>query len=173
MVKNLRSIIQKQVGIRELRALVPDYCRVVLYSSLLDDSRHRSLVFGKKTCVIVLYEGEIDDRQQSHFVVLSKRRNRIEYFSSMGYTPQHELSILNLKGRKPAFERLMGKAYEVNRVRFQQDKYTVNDCAWWCLARVMLYKLSLKEFEKFYRSKPSIQNTDDLLAVTMFLVANQ
>ena len=173
MVRNLREIIQKQVGIRELRALVPDYCRVVLYSSLLNDTRHRSLLFGHKTCVIVLYEGEIDDRQQSHFIVLSKRSNRIEYFSSMGYTAHHELSILNLKGKKPAFERLLGKAYEVNRKRFQQDKYTVNDCAWWCLARVMLYKLSLKEFQKFYSSKPTIQNTDDLLALTMFLIANQ
>ena len=169
----LRNILSQPMGIHALRAKVPDYCKVVLYSSLLNDNRHRGSIFGTKKCLIVLYEGKIDGKMQGHYVCLSKRHNRIEYFSSMGYNAQHELTILGLKGKKPAFERLLGKAYEVNRKRLQSDKYNVNDCAWWVLARVLLYKMSLREFQRFYLSKPSIQSPDDLLAASMWLVANQ
>ena len=170
---NLRQILTEPMGIHALRAKVPEYCKVVLYSSLLNDERHRGLIFGAKKCLIVLYEGKIDGKMQGHYVCLSKRHNRIEYFSSMGYNAQHELTILGLKGKKPAFERLLGKAYEVNRKRLQSKKYNINDCAYWCLARVMLYKLSLREFQQFYLSKLSIQGPDDLLAVSMFVVANR
>ena len=131
MVVSLRSILQQPMGLHALRAKVPDYCRVVLYSSLLNDERHRGTIFGNKKCLIVLYEGNIDGKMQAHYVCLSKRHNRIEYFSSMGFNAKHELTILGLKGKKPAFERLLGKAYEVNRKRLQMDKYNVNDCAWW------------------------------------------
>ena len=173
MVVSLRNILSQPMGIHALRAKVPDYCRVVLYSSLLNDSRHRGVIFGDKKCLIVLYEGKIDGKIQGHYVCLSRRRNRIEYFSSMGYNPNHELTVLGLKGKKPAFERLLGKAYEVNRKRLQSSSYSVNDCAYWVLARVILYKMSLREFQRFYLSKPSIQSSDDLLAVSMWLVANQ
>ena len=173
MVVSLRSILQQPLGLHALRARVPDYCRVVLYSSLLNDERHRGSIFGNKKCLIVLYEGKINGKMQGHYVCLSKRHNRIEYFSSMGYNPQHELTILGLKGKKPAFERLLGKAYEVNRKRLQMDKYSINDCAWWCLARVLLYKLSLRDFQKFYLSKPTLSSSDDLLATSMWVVANQ
>ena len=71
------------------------------------------------------------------------------------------------------FERLLGKAYEVNRKRLQSKKYEINDCAYWCLARVLLYKMSLKEFQQFYLSKLSIQSPDDLLAVSMYISANK
>lgn len=169
----LRNILSQPMGIHALRAKVPDYCKVVLYSSLLNDNRHRGSIFGTKKCLIVLYEGKIDGKTQGHYVCLSKRHNRIEYFSSMGYNANHELTILGLKGKKPAFERLLGKAYEVNRKRLQTDKYNINDCAYWCLARVLLYKMSLREFQQFYLSKPSIQSSDDLLAASMWLVANR
>ena len=130
MVVSLRKILSQPMGIHALRAKVPDYCRVVLYSSLLNDSRHRGVIFGDKKCLIVLYEGKIDGKIQGHYVCLSRRRNRIEYFSSMGYNPNHELTVLGLKGKKPAFERLLGKAYEVNRKRLQSSSYSVNDCAY-------------------------------------------
>ena len=97
----------------------------------------------------------------------------IESSTSLGYNPNHELTVLGLKGKKPAFERLLGKAYEVNRKRLQSNSYNINSCAYWVLARVLLYKMSLREFQRFYLSKPSIQSSDDLLAVSMWLVANQ
>ena len=170
---NLRQILTAPMGFHALRAKVPDYCKVVLYSSLLNDDRHRGQIFGSKKCIIVLYEGKISGKIQGHYICLSKRHNRIEYFSSMGCNAQHELTILGLKGKKPAFERILGKAYEVNRKRLQSKKYQINDCAYWCLARVLLYKMSLKEFQQFYLSKLSIQSPDDLLAVSMYISANK
>ena len=173
MVVSLRKILSEPMGIHALRAKVPDYCKVVLYNSILNDERHRGMIFGNKKCLIVLYEGKIDGKIQGHYVCLSRRHNRVEYFSSMGFSANHELTILGLKGKKPAFERLLGKAYEINRKRLQSDKYNINDCAYWVLARVLLYKMSLREFQRFYLSKPSIQSSDDLLAVSMWLVANK
>jgi hypothetical protein len=172
MVVSIRKISREPLGIHALRAKAPDYCKVVLYTSLVNDARHRGVIFGGKKCLIVLYEGKIDGTMQGHYVCLSKRHNRIEYFSSMGFTPNHELTILGLKGKNPAFERLLGKAYEVNRKRLQMDKYDVNDCAYWTLARALLYKMSLREFQRFYLSKPRIQTSDDLLAATMWIAAN-
>jgi hypothetical protein len=138
MVITLQTILREKVSIETLRAKVPHYCKVVLYSSLVNDARHRGLIFGDKQCIIVLYEGKIDGKRQGHYVCLIKRHNRIEYFSSYGFLPSHELTILGLKGKKPAFERLLGKAYAVNRKRLQSSKYDINDCAIWTLARVLL-----------------------------------
>ena len=68
MVVSLRKILSEPLGLHALRAKVPDYCKVVLYNSLLNDERHRGMIFGNKKCLIVLYEGNIAGKIQGHYV---------------------------------------------------------------------------------------------------------
>ena len=59
MVVSLRKILSEPMGIHALRAKVPDYCKVVLYNSLLNDERHRGMIFGNKKCLIVFFDHSI------------------------------------------------------------------------------------------------------------------
>ena len=164
----IESIKHQLVTIKELKRKLPAYAKLVLYKDL---KGHRSEVFGRYRCIIVLYEGEINNTMQGHYVVLIKRQNHIEYFSSLGFGPQHEKHMLGLE-KLGAFDKLLGKQFQYNRVKLQSDAYDINDCAWWCLARVLLYKMKRREFVKFFSQRHVLKSSDDILALAIFISAN-
>lgn len=168
----LSELISKPLSSKMLEKKLPSYAKFVLYSDLLKDKRHRSAVFGKYSCIVVLYEGMIDGILKGHYVALIKRPSHIEYFSSMGFLPKHEQDILGLD-QNGAFERLLGKSYKPNRTKLQMDKYNINDCGYWTLARVLLFRMPLSQFVKFFTRKYHIQTPDQVLAVAMYIEANR
>ena len=168
----LREMISKPLSSKVLTQKLPPYARFVLYSDLQKDTRHRSAIFGKHSCLVVLYEGTIGGVTKGHYIALIKRQSNIEYFSSMGFLPKHEQDMLGLD-ETGAFERLLGKKYQPNRTRLQQDKYTINDCGFWTLARVLLHRMPLREFVQFFKRKYHLQTPDQVLAVSMFIKASE
>ena len=167
----LREMISKPMSSKVLQQKLPPYAKFMLYSELQKEPRHRAAIFGKHSCLVVLYEGIIDGVKKGHYVVLIKRPSFIEYFSSMGFMPKHEQKMLGL-GEVGAFERLLGKSYKPNRVKLQQDKYNINDCGFWSLARVYLMSMSSRDFTAFFTRKYHLQTPDQVLAVSMFILAN-
>ena len=165
---SIESIKHQLVTIKELRNRLPAYAKLMLYKDL---KGHRSQVFGRHRCLVVLYEGEINGTKQGHYVVLIRRHNHVEYFSSLGLGPQHEKHMLGLE-KLGSFDKLLGKQFQYNRVKLQSDAYNINDCAWWCLARILLYKMKRREFVKFFSQKHSLQTSDDILALAIFISAN-
>ena len=168
----LSELISKPVSSKVLEQKLPPYAKFMLYSDLLKDKRHRTAVFGKYSCLVVLYEGDISGVTRGHYVALIKRPSHIEYFSSMGFLPKHEQDMLGLD-ESGAFERLLGKSYKPNRTKLQSGKYTINDCAYWTLARVALYRMPLPQFVQFFTRKYNLQNPDQVLAISMYIEANR
>ena len=165
-----REIISKPVAIERLRQLLPSNSKVVLYETLQGDKRSRGEIFKNNQTLAVLYEGIIDGKKQGHFVLLIPRAHSIEYFSSLGRSPTDEMNSLHQN--TSVFKRLLGKNYTYNRKRLQLDSYNVEDCAWWVLARAILYKKKIADFNKMFQPR-SIRSSDEMLSVMSLLIANR
>jgi hypothetical protein len=124
---------------------------------------------GNKT-LVVLYEGIIDKKKQGHFVILIPRAHSIEYFSSLGRPPTDELKTLHVN--PDAFKNILGTNYTYNRKRLQSDRYNVNDCAFWVLARSILWKMKLADFQKLFTPR-SFRSGDEILALMSLLLSKR
>ena len=159
----LEKIKQTPLDLDYIRKKLPTRCRAVEYGSL--KGKHRSQVFKETDALVVLIPKVGSD--VGHFVVLlargaSSSAGHIEYFSSLGGTPQKELHKL---GEPLAiFEELLGKNYIVNTKPLQSGKYSVQDCAVWVLLRCYLRKLKLREFQELFMRSVDLQTSDDIAA---------
>ena len=131
---------------------------------------HNQQIFKNLNSLVVLYESEIDNKRQGHFVCLIPRAHSIEYFSSLGRSPSDEMNSLNIK--KDAIRRVLGSNFTYNRSKLQKDSYTVNDCGFWVLARCILWGNKLREFQKLFIPR-RIRSSDEMLSVMSILLANR
>ena len=165
---SLKKIESTPISIEELRRRLPKYCNAVLYKTLQKDKRHRSKIFADTNALVVLYEAEIDGQVQGHFVVLIPRKTHIEYFSSLGKSPNHETTILGLENN--VFKRLLGSNYKYSRAKLQRDTYTINTCGRWVLARCYLVDWNLQRFQSFFQKRQQVNTPDDKVTLmTMIL----
>ena len=156
------------MSIAALRARLPSNCKAVLYDTLRADKRHRSKIFADTEALVVLYEGVIDGIKQGHFVVMIPRKTHIEYFSSLGHSPNHETTIIGLKN--DVLKRILGTNFKYSRAKLQRNKYTVNTCARWVLARCYLRSWNLQHFQSFFHKRQPITSPDDKVTLmTMIL----
>ena len=163
-----KQIEKKQIDITQLRKKLPENCKAVLYDTLKRDKRHRSDIFKDVTGIVVLYEGDIDGRKQGHYVVLLPRATHIEYFSSLGNSPSHETTILGIEN--DAFKRILGTNFKYSRAKLQRDRYDVNTCGWWAIARCYLHHWNLQRFQSFFRKRQQITGPDEkVVLMTMIL----
>ena len=160
--------LDKQWEITEIRKMLPHDSKVVLYKTLVHDKRHRRDIFMGLDSLIVLYEGVINNTRQGHYVCLIPRSTHIEYFSSLGYSPQHETTILGIENTH--FQRVLGKNYKYSRIKLQRDAYNVNTCGLWCVARAYMHSDSLQAFQRFFNRKQHVRGPDDKLLLMTHLL---
>lgn len=166
----LKQILTRPVDIERLRTLLPENSHAILYTTLQNHKSGRRKLFENLNSLIVLYEGMIDKKKQGHFICLIPRAHSIEYFSSLGRAPSDELNSLHED--PTAFKNLLGKNFTYNRKRLQIDRYNINDCAFWCIARASLWKLKISEFQRLFRPR-SLTSSDEILSLMSLLTANR
>ena len=103
-----------------------------------------------------------------HFVVLLKRPKSIEYFSSLGGSPDAEMSKLGQD--KDTMKRLLGQNYVYNSKSLQSKSTTIHDCALWCLARVHLHEMKLAQFQKMFTRSLHLRTPDDVVSMMCVLM---
>jgi hypothetical protein len=160
----LETIKATPVSIGFLRKRVPKDVDVIPYSNL--KGKHRSEVFKGKRALIVLIPKK--DSKMGHFIVLLPRRHHIEYFSSLGNSPQRELDLLGEP--KKIFEELLGKNFIYNKTKLQSGNYRIEDCAAWVLARIYLSKLKLREFVQLFLRNVQLSDPDTIVACLSVLL---
>ena len=87
----LNRIETTPVTMSFLRKRVPEGVSVIAYPNLKGKSR--SEVFNGKRAVVVLIPKK--GTKSGHFVVLLPRKRHIEYFSSLGRSPESEPNYTN------------------------------------------------------------------------------
>ena len=146
------------ISIEALKKVVPTNTKCVLYTQLTQP------LFAKRTnCVIVLLESKT--QEIGHFVLLIKRAQNVEYWSSYGHRPEYAIKIT---GNDTRLLKMLPKGFLVNRFKFQSEKNT-ETCALHCLARSYCYKTSNQEYIKMFRYKVNLRTPDDIVTIMTLL----
>ena len=164
----ITAIETTKLDITVIRKLLAGHASVLLYKTLASKSGD---VFSEHDCVVVLYESKIGKRRLGHYVALIKRNDKIEYFSSLGKSPEDELDRLGL-GETPKFASILrgsGTAYSYNRIAVQnRSDYEINTCGLWVVARCLLRKLSNAQFIRLFKSNQ--KTSDEKIAMATLLL---
>ena len=151
------------ISIGFLKKRVPDKVAVYSYEQL--KGKTRSELFKGKHAIIVLIPKK--DSKKGHFIAMVPRKNHIEYFSSLGNSPDSELEKLHQS--HSIIKKLLGKQYIYNHVKLQRDRnYNINTCGAFVLARVFFHDLKLREFTELFR-RISLQNPDEIASILVLL----
>lgn len=166
----LNQLIQRlkstPMNVGTLKKLLPSYCAFKTIGQL---KAHRSEVFKDKKCVVVLIPSTFS--KIGHFVVLTRFKNYIEYFSSLSGSPQKETASLGQDST--TLMQLLGKNYAYNSKQFQGAGSTIQDCALHVLCRVRLHELKLREYQNLFTSTIHLKNADEIVAMMcVLLLAN-
>ena len=164
---DLKSIISKikrtPIDLRQLKKLLPERCGILQYKEL---TKRRSELFRNNDAYVVRIPNK--NNTVGHFVVILAKRNHTEFFSSLGGTIASEFKRL---GQDPTLmNNLLGQHHIYNSKKLQQDKYTIEDCACWCLARCYLRNLPLRKFQSLFSKVISLQSSDDIVSLMCFLL---
>ena len=163
-----KEIITEPLGLERLRSLLPKRSKAVLYESLRN--KKRSEVFKDLDSLIVLYETTVNKKTEGHFVALIPRAHSLEYFSSLGRSPTDEIQSMH---QDPVvFKTLLGKNYTYSRKKLQLDDYSVSDCGFWVLARVILHEMKTPSFQRLFTPR-TLRSSDEILSVMSALLANR
>ena len=160
LIEQLKS---KPMNVGSLKKLLPAYCTFKTIDQL---KSHRSQVFKNHKCVVVLIPSSFS--KIGHFVVLTAFKNYIEYFSSLGGSPQKETTELGQDGK--ILMRLLGKNYAYNSKTLQSKSSTIEDCALHVLCRVKLKDLKLREYQNLFTSAIHLKTADDMVAMMCVLL---
>lgn len=164
----LRKLKQTPMDLTTLGSLLPPYAKTATYDQI--KGKHRSEVFGKHKCVVVLIPSKFS--KIGHFVVLLRKPKAIEYFSSLGGSPYSELSKLG-QNDKDMFVKLLGKNFIYNSKALQSKSSTIHDCALFCLARIKLHELNLADFQKIFTRSLHLKNADDIVGMLTILLVSE
>ena len=164
---DLKGIISKikslPIDLRELGPRLPPRFKTIQYKDL---TRSRGEMF-KNTDGFVVHIPHSNNKV-GHFVVLLAKRNHIEFFSSLGGTPQSTFKRLGQDISN--FSKLVGQHYIYNSKALQSNAASIEDCACWCLARAYLHKLKLRDFQKLFSKKLDLQNPDEIVSIMCLLL---
>ena len=167
MVK-LNSMLEKlkttPIDLRILEKKLPKKCKAVQYKSLKNKSRGD--VFNGVEGLVVLVPKR--DSKVGHFIALIPRRHHIEYFSSLGGSPESEMDKLGES--LDIFTKLLGKNFIYNRVKLQSGKYNIKSCSSWILARLYLRKLKLRQFQQLFDRSVHLTKPDDIVSLMSLLL---
>ena len=135
----LEQIKQTPISIGFLKSRVPQGVKVISYKRLKNRTRAEVFSNGKPVVVLIPKKGETI----GHFIALLPWPKGIEYFSSLGGSPEDELAKLGEP--RDIMMNLLGRSWNYNRTALQSGKYRIQSCAAWVLARVKLAKLKLRD----------------------------
>jgi hypothetical protein len=172
----LASLIKKDVtqplSIEMMAKLVPRYCGTAFYDDL-GKYKNLTAALGGKKCLVVLYNIHDNKKnklnQAGHFILINTLAGGVEYFSSSGWSVGKELDVT--KSDPEIFKRLLGRNYTQNYKPLEKLGDS-NDCWRFCLARAVLAKMPLKDFQTLFSHNLHLRNADSIVTLmTMLSVA--
>ena len=163
LIAAIQKLKHTPVGIDDLKKLVPAKCVVVKLKSL--KKKFRGSVFKGLRGMIVLLPSKVS--KMGHYVTLIPRKHHIEYWSSLGKSPAQESALLH--DDEGIMSDLLGRHFIYNRTRLQSGDFSIKTCAMFCVARLFLSDLKLREFNNLFKGSMTANTPDDLVSLMSFL----
>ena len=164
---SLKSIVNSlkhtPVSVGDLKKLVPPKSKVVKLQEL--KGKHRTDVFKDIRGMIVLLPSTVS--KQGHYVTILPRRNHIEYWSSLGNSPAKESTLLH--NDDGTIKNLLGNHFIYNRTKLQSGDFKIKTCAMFCVARLFLSDLKMREFNSLFTTGLTANTPDDLISLMSFM----
>ena len=163
----ITGLIQKlkhmPISIADLSSLVPPKCKVVKLKTL--KNRNRTDVFKGIRGLIVLLPSKVS--KVGHYVCLIPHKHHISYFSSLGNSPTKEATLLHED--EGIMKSLLGSNFVYNRTKLQNNDFKIRTCAMWCVARLYLSDMKLREFTTLFSKSVTLQSPDDIVSLMCML----
>jgi hypothetical protein len=142
----------------ELRLILDDTVKILLYSHLSNLSSLHELLPNDKDYYVILYE---EKRLSGHWTGLLKYNGIFEFFDPYGIPPDSELSWITMRQRQalnqviPYLSNLLKKEdYIYNKTDFQQDDSRIQTCGdhvahrLYCLVH---YNMNLEQYQEYMK----------------------
>lgn len=150
------EVIATPMSDSDIKEYLPD-ARIIKYSELAKYPDLHAVLPEVESFCFLLYE---DTPNKGHWVVISRPKEGVaEYFDSYGGQPDAPLRWTPIGRRvalgqgKPYLSMLLEKSPDeivYNKVKYQKDGGTVNDCGRWCVLRTLRMKAG-EDLNQFYR----------------------
>lgn len=130
---------------------------------------HLAQIFGSNRAVIILLQIEAPNAPRvGHWIAMLDQGDHFEHFDSYGLSADEELAITHESPHLTRLIQTAGMRVEDSTTRYQQIREHTNTCGRWCVARVLLQKLTMKHFKAVIQQSHSVPDVTIAL-MTMFL----
>ena len=147
---------------------------IIPYPKLANYENIDDIFDDKGRCILLFLT--VDDHT-GHWIAMTKKGNRIDYFDPYGTCPDCDKEwltkekLVGLGEDRPLlldlFKKSGCKVY-YNIYPFQKDRAGINDCGRWCAVRLLYYKKSLKQF--YDMVKKSGLDNDEFISKLSFQI---
>ena len=160
----LERLKSTPLDLRQLEQVLPESCKAMQYKDL--KGKNRRELFKDTEGIVLLIPSK--KSKIGHFVGILVRRNHIAYFSSLGNSPTKEATLLHTD--EGIMKQILGSNFVYNRKRFQgSNEFKIRTCAMWCVARLYLSDLKLREFQELFSRSLSLSTADDIVSLLCLL----
>jgi hypothetical protein len=176
---NYKEIAKKYIGVPlsngDIMRQLNNKVKIIKYEDLINYNNVDD-VLGTWGAVIILVE--LKDNY-GHWVLLFKTvDNKIEYFDPYALRVDDALNFINIKYRLennsyyPYLSYLLYNCpypIEYNHHKFQEFGNHISCCGRWCVERLKLRNLKLKDFYKLFKPLPDF-TSDEIVTVANVLI---
>lgn len=166
LVQLIEKLKRTPMDLENLKRILPPKCRVLEYKQL--KHANRTKLFTGVEGVLLFMPNR--SNKIGHFTTLIPKRHHLEYFSSLGGSPTSDIKRLGLDD---SLLKLLGKHYIYNRKALQDNVHSVQDCGCFCIARLYLRELKLREFVGLFQRRIVSQSPDDIVSILCILPFSQ
>ena len=132
MSKNVLRMIRTPLSDSDLRKIIGQDLKIILYRELSKISNLREMLSNERDCMVILYE---EKELSGHWTCLAREGDLFTFFDSYGLKPDAELNWLSFEKRRllnefiPYLTNLLkNENYIYNKTQFQQDESKVETC---------------------------------------------
>ena len=162
----LKQELSKTIDIKDLKRVLPSYCRIAYYDKLKNVKTLKEAMRGSS--VLILLWNIHDEKKRvlnepGHFYLISTRGpERCVVFSSTGMAPRKEL--FETQSDPGLLDRILPNGTIYNNKHFQKTRDSAT-CWRWCLLYAHLAHLGLKKFQTIFWNRKLLITDPDLLSV--------
>ena len=95
--------------------------------------------------------------------------NAEPYYYSQGCSLGVNSVLVEVHTDEGIMKQLLGTNFVYNRKRLQGGDFKIRTCAMWCVARLYLSDMELREFQQMFSKSVTLSTPDDIVSILCLL----